>query len=182
VGPDTIRVLFDLGVRDVGENRVEPAKAKRAQLSQLPLRWHMVGNLQRRKIAPALEVFDAIDAVDRMTLAQALERRAAQANRQTPVLLEVNVAGEAAKHGFAPESLEAAYQDIRQLPHLRVDGLMTMAPFVDDPEQVRPVFRRLRELAGQLGLPELSMGMSNDFEIAVEEGATQVRIGTALFT
>ena len=181
VGVDAIRVLMELGYDEVGENRVESAREKRAALDDAAMRWHMVGSMQRRKIGPAVAVFDYIDAVDRLPLAHALNQRAGEAGRTVPVLLEVNVSGESTKHGFTPHDLEHAAAEIRTLPFLRIDGLMTMAPLVEDPEVTRPVFRTLRTWAQRLGLRELSMGMSNDFEIAVEEGATQVRIGTALF-
>lgn len=179
VGLDAIRILYDLSFRDVGENRVESVVEKRPALPSL--HWHMVGSLQRRKVAQALDVFDSIDSVDRVALAQRIDDRASQLGRIVPVLLEVNVSGEATKHGFTPAELEEATRVIRAMPHLRVEGLMTMAPFVANPEETRPVFRELRRWAERLDLRELSMGMSNDFEVAVEEGSTQVRIGTALF-
>ena len=181
VDADLIRILAELGCSDVGENRVDVASAKRDELPDLPLRWHMVGNLQRRKAGAALDVFDTIDAVDRVALAEAINQRAEERGKVVPVLLELNVSGESTKHGFSPLDLESAYETLQAFHHLKVEGLMTMAPFVDDPEETRPVFRQMREWGARLGLRELSMGMSNDFEVAVEEGATQVRIGTALF-
>lgn len=181
VGVEAIRILHELGFTEIGENRVEAASEKRAALTGLPLRWHMIGNVQRRKIRDILTVFDCIDSVDRLALAKSIHDRAAEMGVTVPVLLEVNVSGEASKHGFTPEDLEAAVAEVRALAHLRVEGLMTMAPLEDDPERTRPVFRALREWADRLNLRECSMGMSNDFEVAIEEGATQVRIGTALF-
>lgn len=180
VGVDEARILCDLGVTDLGENRPELARDKIEALER-PARWHMIGAAQRRKAKDVVELFDCVDAVDRVALAEALDRRCQEFDKHLPVLIEVNVAGEEAKHGFTHDNVESAIEAIEALEHLHVEGLMTMAPFVDDPEVLRPVFARLRELAERVGLEELSMGMTNDFEIAVEEGATQVRIGTALY-
>ena len=180
VGVDEARILFDLGVTDLGENRPELARDK-IEILDRPARWHMIGAAQRRKAKDVVELFDCVDAIDRVALAEALERRCQEFGKHLPVLIEINVAGEEAKHGFTPENVESAVEAIEALEHLHVEGLMTMAPFVDDPEVLRPVFARLRDLGERLGLDELSMGMTNDFEIAVEEGATQVRIGTALY-
>jgi len=144
--------------------------------------WHMVGSVQRRKAKDVVALFHRVDSVDRLELAEALDRRCEElGKRLLPILIEVNVSGEASKHGFEPADLEAAVQCIARLSHLKLEGLMTMAPLVDDPETVRPVFARLRQAAQRFGLAELSMGMTNDFEVAIEEGATEVRIGTALF-
>jgi hypothetical protein len=143
--------------------------------------WHMIGQVQRRKARDVVARFDCIHAVDRLKLAQSLDARCAETGRQMQVFVEVNVSGEEAKAGLPPEQLPEALAAIRGLKHLDVEGLMTMAPLVDDPEATRPVFSALRRLAGEHGLPRLSMGMTNDFEVAVEEGATDVRIGTALF-
>jgi len=180
VGIEEARILHDLGVEDLGENRVHIAREK---IDALPdtVRWHMIGNCQRRKARDTVQLFDVVDAVDRLPLAEALEQRCQEQDKVLQVLLEVNVYGEQAKHGFAPDEVAPALDRIQRFERLDVQGLMTMAPFVDDPETVRPVFGRLRELAKGLGLPEVSMGMTNDFEVAIEEGATQVRIGTALF-
>lgn len=180
VGVDEARILCDLGVTDLGENRPELARDKIEAIDR-PARWHMIGAAQRRKAKVVVELFDCVDAVDRVALAEALERRCQEHDKHLPVLIEVNVAGEEGKHGFTHDEVESAIEAIGRLEHLHVEGLMTMAPFVDDPEVLRPVFARLRELGERLGLEELSMGMTNDFEIAVEEGATQVRIGTALY-
>ena len=141
----------------------------------------MVGHVQRRKVREVVELFDRVDSVDRLVLAESLDRVCGEAGKVMPVLLEVNVSGEAAKGGFTPEALPEALDRIREMSHLRVEGLMTMAPLVDDAELTRPVFAGLRELAERCGLKKLSMGMTNDYEVAVEEGATQVRIGTAFF-
>ncbi len=177
-----MREAVAAGVSHVGENRVQEAQAKLPQLADLSPQptWHMVGHLQTNKVKTALGLFDIIQSVDSLHLAHAIGRRAPEGTR-VPVLLEVNVAGEAQKYGFSQQELRAAAQEAHGLPGLDVRGLMTVAPLADDPEAVRPVFRRLRELALSLGLPELSMGMTDDFEVAVEEGATIVRIGRAIF-
>ena len=181
---ETIREAAAAGLRHLGENRVQEAEAKRIALADLPpdVIWHMVGHLQTNKVKTALDLFDIIQSVDSIRLAKALSRRA---SGPVPVFLEVNVAGESTKYGFSPEALPRAGQAIACLPNLDLRGLMTVAPPVAnpeaDPEETRPVFRRLREMAHSLGLPELSMGMTGDFEVAIEEGATHVRIGRAIF-
>lgn len=180
--PEAIREAFAAGVRHFGENRVQEAGAKLPSLDDLSPRptWHMVGHLQTNKVKTALGLFDIIQSVDSLHLAEAISRRAPHSVR-VPVFLEVNVSGEETKYGFAPDELAESAEAARALLGLDVRGLMTIAPFVDDPETVRPVFRRLRELARELGLRELSMGMTDDFEVAVEEGATVVRVGRAIF-
>ncbi len=180
VGLDELRVLAQLGVTDVGENRPESAGEKMRAMAGRVCR-HMIGNLQRRKVREAIELFDRIDALDRIELAEVIERRCAGTGRVMPVLIEVNVSGETSKHGFRAKDLPGALDAISAMPHLRVEGLMTMAPAVSDPGEVRAVFRALRDLAQAHGLPIVSMGMSDDFEIAIEEGSTEVRIGSALF-
>jgi hypothetical protein len=141
-------------------------------------RWHLVGHLQRNKVGPALELFDILHSVDSDRLA---EQIAARARRTVPVLVEVNIGGEATKFGAAPGDLPGLVGRLRLLPNLDVRGLMAVAPRVDDAEQVRSLFRELRQLGEQLGLRELSMGMTDDFEVAVEEGSTLVRVGRAIF-
>lgn len=178
VGPEKILEACSLGIRHLGENRVQEAQGKLSALRQLDITWHMVGHLQTNKVKLALELFHTIDSVDSLPLAQALSRRA---TAPFPVLLEVNVSGEATKFGFTPHALPRALEEIARLPNLEVRGLMTVAPLVEDPEEVRPLFARLQQLARALGLKELSMGMSDDFEVAVEEGATQLRLGRAIF-
>ena len=181
VGVEEARALCDLGVTHLGENRVEDARAK-VEITGPAICWHMIGSVQRRKAKEVVALFHRVDSVDRLELAEALDRRCEElGKRLLPILIEVNVSGEATKHGFEPADLESAVQYIARLPHLKLEGLMTMAPLVDDPAAVRPVFARLRQAAERLGLTELSMGMTNDFEVAIEEGATEVRIGTALF-
>ena len=180
VAPADIEQAFRLGVTHFGENRVQDAEQKLPSLAHLRPQstWHMVGHLQTNKVRKALAIFDVVQSVDSLHLAQELSRRA---TRPVPVLLEVNVAGEAAKFGFRPEELPQAAQAIARLPSLDLRGLMTVAPLVADAGDVRPVFQKLRELRDALGLKELSMGMTDDFEVAVEEGATLVRIGRAIF-
>ncbi len=178
--PHAVRAAVAAGLRHLGENRVQEAEAKRSLLTDLPpdVVWHMVGHLQTNKVKTALGLFDIIQSVDSLNLAEAISRRAL---RPVPVFLEVNVAGEASKYGFSPDELPSASHAIARLPNLEVRGLMTVAPLAADPQEVRPVFRRLRQLAQSLDLPELSMGMTDDFEVAVEEGATHLRIGRAIF-
>jgi pyridoxal phosphate enzyme (YggS family) len=166
------------GIAHIGENRVQEAAAKVSSLRHLPVTWHMIGHLQTNKAKTALELFDIIQTVDSLRLAETLSRRA---ERPIPVLLEVNVAGEASKFGLSPQDVPETAEAVARLPHLDMRGLMTMAPLVSDPEEVRPVFRELRRLRDALGLDELSMGMTDDFEVAIEEGATLVRIGRAIF-
>lgn len=178
--PAAIVEAVAAGIGHIGENRVQEAAAKRPALAGLrpPPTWHLVGHLQTNKVKLALELFDIIHSVDSLYLAEAISRRA---RRPVPVLLEVNVAGEASKFGFSPRELPPAAAAIARLPNLKVRGLMTVAPLASDAEELRPIFRRLRELRDSLGLRELSMGMSDDFEAAIEEGSTMVRIGRAIF-
>lgn len=184
--PDTVRAALDLGVPLFGENKVQEARAK-IPLCPTKARWHFIGHLQSNKCRDAVHLFEMIESVDSLHLAEELNKACEKAAKTLPILLEVNVAGEASKFGYQPETLLAELEQINALPRLEIHGLMTVAPWSVTPEKVRPVFRRLRELKAQceqiLGapLPELSMGMSGDFEVAIEEGATLVRIGTALF-
>ena len=180
VGVEEARILVGLGVTDLGENRIDGAREKIEAIGR-GARWHMIGNVQRRKARDVAELFDTVDSVDRVEVGEALAQRCEEQGRELEVLLEVNVSGEESKHGFTPENVADAVRQMAQWRNLHVRGLMTMAPFVEDAEEVRPVFARLRRLAGEIGLAEVSMGMTNDFEVAVEEGATQVRIGSALF-
>lgn len=177
---EAIEEAYEAGLRDFGENRVQEALPKIAALSAKGLRprWHLIGHLQTNKAKTASEAFDILHSVDSLRLAQALSR---QAGEQLPILLEVNVAQEATKFGFTPGELPQALSDISTLEHIDVRGLMTVAPQTDDREAVRPVFARLRELRDRLALRELSMGMTDDFEVAIEEGATMVRVGRAIF-
>ena len=172
-----ILAALNAGQLEFGENRVQEGLDKLEQLAGSAARIHLIGHLQRNKARFAGR-FASVQSVDSIRLAAAIAR-----NLEAPldILLEVNVAAEASKHGFAPDDVEAALSDISALPHLNVNGLMTIAPLVEDAEAVRPVFRRLREMRDALGLRELSMGMSNDYDVAIEQGATIVRIGRAIF-
>jgi pyridoxal phosphate enzyme (YggS family) len=180
VTDEMVLAAMDAGLRDFGENYVQEAQLRLATLGARAKEatWHFIGHLQTNKVGAALSLFDTIESVDSLKLAQAISRRA---DKPARILLEVNVSGEESKHGFAPDEIATAVAEIRALPNVDLAGLMTMAPEVDDPEETRPVFRTLRQLAEANGLTELSMGMTNDFEVAVEEGATMVRIGRALF-
>jgi PLP dependent protein len=182
---DEIAAALAAGVTDVGENRAQELKQKVAVLGDGP-RWHFVGHLQTNKVRSVVGAAVLIHSVDRFGLAEAIARRATALGRTQDVLIEVNVAGEASKHGVEPPRTIALAEEIASLDGVRVRGLMTMAPFTEDPETSRTTFSALRELGLQLRdrLPEaaeLSMGMTRDFEVAVEEGATLVRVGEAIF-
>jgi pyridoxal phosphate enzyme (YggS family) len=182
---ERIKEAVAAGQRLFGENYLQEARAKIEALGQAAS-WHFIGHLQSNKAKAAVELFALIHGVDRLKLAAALEAAAAQIGKVQEILIQVNLAAEASKSGAAPEAAAGLLREISRLPHLRVRGLMTMPPFLD-PEAVRPYFRALRKLRDQLQdscglpLPELSMGMSGDYEVAVEEGATLVRVGTAIF-
>lgn len=169
-----------------GESRVQEARDK-IPASPAGLEWHFIGHLQRNKVRQALPLFALFHSIDSADLARTLDRVAGEDNRQVAGLLEVNISGEATKHGFSPATLRHAFPSLVALPRLRIRGLMTMAPYSENPEDARPCFHRLRALRDELqsthgvSLPELSMGMSGDFEPAIEEGATLVRVGTAIF-
>ena len=180
VGVEEMRMLLDFGVTHFAENRLPDCLPKIEAIGNAAS-WHFIGNLQRRKVRDAVGYFDRIDAVDRASLVDELEKRAEQAERELPILLEVNVSGEESKSGVSPEELPLLLDHVNAQLHLKALGLLTMAPFTDNWAVVRPVFAALRELADAHGLPVRSMGMSNDFELAIEEGATEVRIGTSLF-
>lgn len=178
---ETLHAAFALGVDHFGENYVQEAKRKKDELVQLGANptWHMIGHLQTNKVKDAVALFDVIETVDSVRLAETIAKRAVK--KPIPIMLEVNVAQEPSKSGFAPQEVTSAYRTLKSLPELSVIGLMTIAPEVSDPEEVRPVFQHLRKLRDELGLRELSMGMTGDFEVAIQEGATIVRIGRALF-
>lgn len=175
-----ITAAYAAGLRDFGENRVQEALPKIESLrgAGVTPRWHLIGHLQTNKIRAAIEGFDILHSIDSERLARAISERAV---RPVSVLIEVNVGGEASKFGVAPEDAPKLAEGIGGLPNIDLRGLMTVAPQTDDPEGVRPVFRKLREMRDAIGLPELSMGMTDDFEVAVEEGSTLVRVGRALF-
>lgn len=180
VDVERIRRALAAGLPALGENRVQEASEKIGALGR-PVPWHMVGHLQTNKARDAVLLFDLVHSVGRLELARELDRRAAAAGKVAEVLVQVNLAGEATKGGFAPDELKSALEALAGLSRLRVRGLMTIPPPVEHGEQARGWFRRLRELRDAAGLEHLSMGMSDDFEVAVEEGATMVRVGTAIF-
>lgn len=187
--PDLIQTAIDAGLRDIGENYLQDFEAKIPDLNLTRVRCHLIGHLQTNKVKKALALFDTIHSVDRFKLADALQKEAQKLDKTIPILVQVNTSGEESKYGLAPEDTVAFVKQIAPLPHLKIEGLMTIAAFLDDPEAVRPMFRRLRELRDEidsLKLPrvwmkELSMGMTNDYLVAIEEGATMVRVGTAIF-
>jgi hypothetical protein len=183
---EKIRAAFDAGQAIFGESRVQEARAK-IPLLPSALRWHFIGHLQKNKIRHALPLFELFHSVDSLALAQDIERIADEEGVRPRVLLEVNVAGEGSKIGFAPDKLRSEMEALLELGRLEIEGLMAIPPLAPESEQTRPYFAKLRELRDQveqefaLKLPQLSMGMSNDYEIALEEGATFVRVGTAIF-
>lgn len=196
VPPERIRAAYALGLRDFGENRIQEAERKRPELLQLDgARWELIGHLQTNKVKEAVALFERVQSADSLRLLERLEARAAAEGRELPILLEVNAGEEASKLGFAPDAVLEAARALEKLPHLRAQGLMTVAP-IGGEEVVRPVFQRLRAIRDMLretvpqvslasdesgGWDVLSMGMSDDYEIAIEEGATLVRIGRGLF-
>jgi PLP dependent protein len=187
VPAEIVREAAERGLLDLGENRVQEARIKIPAVGREDARWHMIGHLQRNKAGLAVELFDRIHSLDGLAVAAVVSRRAVELGRRLPVLLEVNVSGEASKHGIRPENAAPLIGEIANLPGIALDGLMTIAPYSDRAEDARPHFARLRELRDALErstgvtLPELSMGMSGDFEVAIEEGSTMVRVGTAIF-
>ena len=185
-----IEAALAAGQVDFGENRLEEAweKIEEAEAKGQTIRWHMIGPIQSRKSKQAVGPFVLLHAVDRIKIARRLSRDAESAGNVLSLLLEVNVSGEESKHGFHPDELRAGVGELATLPGIRIEGLMTMAPFVSDESQIRPVFRGLRvlqdelvETAPSVNWRHLSMGMTNDYEIAIEEGATIVRVGSAIF-
>lgn len=183
---DRIREAGEVGIRLFGENRVQEAEPK-IEACPREYRWHMIGHLQTNKARDAVRLFEMIESVDSLHLAEALSKWAEREGRTLPILAQVNVAQEASKYGYAPSRLKEELAALNALRAVELHGLMTMAPYATNPERVRPVFRRLRELKTELEdllgapLPILSMGMSGDFEVAIEEGATLIRLGTVLF-
>ena len=184
--PERVAEAASAGLTLFGENRIQEAKVK-IPLCPSQLEWHFIGHLQSNKSRDAVSLFHVVQGVDSLALAEELQKQAIKQARSLPILLEVNVAGESSKFGWNPDRLLTELLQLNALNRLEVHGLMTIAPYAVDPEQVRPIFRRLRELRDRctdlLGapLPVLSMGMSGDLEVAIEEGATLVRVGTALF-
>ena len=177
---ERIRLAVEAGVPALGENRVQEAKEKVATLGH-PVPWHLIGSLQTNKAKDAARIFDCIQSVDRLELAHELDRRAQAAGRVVDGLLQVNLGEEPQKGGLPPAEAKAVLDQVAALKGLRIRGLMAIPPLVPDAEAARPYFRRLRELRDAVGLEHLSMGMSGDFEVAIDEGATMVRVGTAIF-
>jgi hypothetical protein len=185
---ELVKMAYTLGVTDFGENRVQEAQTKIAAFQPQGLRWHMIGHVQTNKANKVVSLFESVQSVDSIHLAQALSQQASQQGKRLTVLLEINVAGETSKTGIPLAEASTVAQQIVALPGLDVEGLMTVAPLVENPEEVRPVFRTLRELRERLReeVPQsrweqLSMGMTDDYPVAIEEGATIVRIGRAIF-
>jgi len=187
---EIIREAIAAGVTDLGENRVQEADAKIPEAGRKSARWHLIGHLQSNKTRRAVELFDVIHSLDSAALARRLDRTCAEVKREElPVLIQIDLGKEATKSGAAESELPEIIDVIKQSRILRLTGLMTLPPYFDDPEQTRPFFRRLRELRDELrsqgafgdARGELSMGMTHDYEVAIEEGATMVRVGTAIF-
>jgi len=184
-----IREAFEAGLRDFGENRVQEAAQKRPHLAGLDITWHLIGHLQSNKARKARDLFKYIHSVDSLHVATKLHEAASSADERLPILLQINLAGEATKSGLREEEAPEVALAVSRLPSLELRGLMLIPPFFENPEQARPYFHRLRGLADRIAashipdvsMKELSMGMSHDFEAAIEEGATMVRVGTAIF-
>lgn len=187
IGTEEATELLGLGLKDLGENRWQQAKPKWEAIGGQAV-WHFIGHLQTNKVKDVIGRFDYLHSLDRPSLLEAVQKRAEQLGIRVPVFIQLNVSGEESKYGLEPDQLPAFARLVSDCPNVKVEGLMTMAPHEADPENTRPVFRRLRELRDELNglaiLPEpinhLSMGMSNDFEIAIEEGATWLRLGSVL--
>lgn len=186
---DRIREAYQAGLRDFGENRVQEAAAKRPALSDLTATWHLVGHLQTNKARQARELFHWVHSIDSARIAQKLDQSAVSSDARLPVLLEVNLGEEPSKFGTREEEVLRLAEQVSRLETLELRGLMIVPPFFEEPERVRPLFRRLRELAQRIAraqlpnvsMEHLSMGMTHDFEIAIQEGATIVRVGTGIF-
>jgi hypothetical protein len=180
LAPEWIEEAIAAGIPTFGESKVQEARQKISLVSGRA-RWHMIGHLQTNKAPDAIELFELIHSVDSVKLAGELNKWAERAGKTQRILLEVNVSGEASKFGLKPDALESTLERTNAMPRLEVQGLMTVAPFGQDKQKARPYFRQLHELGERFALKEFSMGMSHDFEVAIEEGATLVRIGTAIF-
>ena len=185
-GSHLVREALAAGIHDIGENYIQELRQKHEELGQEDVRWHVIGHLQSNKIKYIAPWVHCIQAVDTIGLGREIDKYAENAGRTITILVEVNTSGEQSKFGAVPEETVSVVQQLSRLPHVHVDGLMTIGPFLPDPESSRPSFRMLKELKSEVekeGIPvrHLSMGMTNDFEVAIEEGATMVRIGTAIF-
>lgn len=193
VEPARVREAIEAGVRTLGENRVQEAATKIPELKRLSaernVQWHLIGHLQSNKARRAVELFDAVHSVDSLKLAERLDHIAGEKGKRLPIFIEVNLGGEQSKAGVAPDQALPLCEQISKLDNLELKGLMAVPPFFDNPEDARPFFQHLRLLRDEArrrgvvgeGFKDLSMGMSNDFEVAIEEGATFIRVGTALF-
>lgn len=185
---EQIKEAINAGVKIIGENRVQDAKEK-YQILTADIKWHLIGHLQTNKVKYAVEIFDCIHSVDSIKLAQEIDNRSKQFGKKMDVLIEVNVSGEETKYGIKPEEVESFLKEISEFSRIRVRGLMSIAPIAEDKEEVRPYFRKLRELSEEIKdkniknvkMDYLSMGMTEDFEVAIEEGANMVRIGRGIF-
>ena len=183
-----LKEAYDLGVRVFGENKVQELVDKYEALPK-DIQWHMIGHLQRNKVKYIIDKVDCIHSVESLRLAETIEKEAAKHDRIIDILVEVNVAGEDSKFGLSPSEVPAFIEEIAKFPHIRVKGLMTIAPFVENPEENRPIFKVLQELSVDIAgknidnviMNVLSMGMTNDYQVAIEEGATLVRVGTGIF-
>jgi PLP dependent protein len=184
---EAIRAAYEAGLRHFGENRVQEWESKQAKVEDLDATWHLIGHLQSNKARRAAHLFDCVDCVDSLDLARKLDDAATGEGKRLPILVEVRLSDEATKSGASGPELPALVEGISALGHLDLQGLMTVPPYFEEPQRVRSYFRRLRELRDELSrrlgraLPRLSMGMSHDFEVAIGEGSTEIRVGTALF-
>ena len=189
VEADIIRILSELGISSIGENRLQDTERKKEELNDLDLKWHMFGHLQRNKVKKAVRIFDLIHSVESVNLAKEINKESEKLGKNTRILVEVNVSGEETKYGLSPEESIPFLREINNLERISVEGLMTMAPIVDDPEICRPMFKGLRELSERVKEENiqnvemncLSMGMTQDYEVAIEEGANLIRVGSAVF-
>lgn len=189
VEADIIRLLYELGITCVGENRLQDTERKLITLSNMDLQWHMFGHVQRNKVKKAIRIFDLIHSVENVRLAEEINKESLKLSKKTRILVEVNISGEESKYGLAPDDVIPFMHELSKMEGISVEGLMTMAPIVDDPEECRPIFRGLWEQSERIKeeniygikMNILSMGMTQDFEVAIEEGANLVRIGSAVF-
>jgi len=180
VGPVRIKQAVKAGVRDIAENKIQEAERKFSRLKKLKFTKHFIGHLQSNKADKAVKLFDFIHSIDSVKIAEKLDEECKKQGKKIKGLLQINISGEKTKHGFKNGDIDEAFDHIKKLKNLEIVGLMTMAPFVN-PEYTRPQFSRLKKLAKKLKLKELSMGMTNDYEVALQEGSTMIRIGTAIF-
>ena len=179
---EQVREALEAGAMDIGENRVKDALSKKNVLNSHVVTWHMIGHLQSNKAKDAVRIFSFIHSIDSVKLLHIISKEAKKTEKVQNILVEVNTSGEGTKFGIKPDSLAGFLEEAKHLSHINVLGLMTMAPFTDNSEKTRPCFKKLKELADKYKLKELSMGMTQDFEVAIEEGATMVRVGSAIFS